>query len=60
MEKHEVVSVADVVLDVKNVFFNVLIKLVHVDIHEELRGEVAEGEAYSGFSRMETTNYFSE
>ena len=31
--------------DLEPVFYK-LIELVHVDIHEELRGEVAEGEAH--------------
>lgn len=41
---HEVIRVADVVLDLECVF-DELIELVEVDVGEELRGEVSDGDA---------------
>ena len=45
-EKNEVVRVADVVLCLHFMLYE-LIEFVHVDIHEELAGEISERKPFS-------------
>jgi hypothetical protein len=49
----EVVGIADVVFGFERVLGE-LIKLIHVDVHEKLTGEVTERESFAGRGRMKT------
>jgi hypothetical protein len=50
-EKHEVISVPDIVL-LFEYMFHIQVKLVHVHIHEELGGKVAKWETLSFLGTM--------
>jgi hypothetical protein len=51
-EKHKVVRIPDVVCGLEGVLHE-LIKLIHIDVDEELGGEVAEGEALASCTGVE-------
>lgn len=58
-EKNEVVRITDVISRFQLVLYE-LIKLVHVDIHEQLRSEVPERQAFTLLRRVEATHNFYE
>src|SRR3989338_11528732 len=51
----KIVSVADIILRFKFMLHE-LVKLVHVDIHEKLRGQIAERQSLSQCSTREAFN----
>ena len=59
-KKHKIIGIADVVSHFELVLHE-LVKLVHVDVHQELGGEVAEWEPDTRLSfSMKTINYSFE
>lgn len=52
-ENDKIIRIADVVRNFEFVLHE-LVKLVHVDVHEKLGGEVTERQSFSGNSRIET------
>ena len=57
-KKNEIIRVTDVIFYFQFVF-NKLIKLIHVDIYEQLRSKVAERQALSFCAGTETADYIS-
>jgi len=50
-ENHKIIRISDVVLRFQFVL-HILIKLIHVDVHQELRREIAEWETCLGRSDL--------
>src|SRR3989344_5372442 len=53
MEKYKIISIANVISLLEPVLYK-LIKLVHIDIHQELGCEITEGQAFASTSTLKT------
>ena len=57
MHNHKIISIPHVVFSLE-IMLHKLIKLIHVNIRQELRGEIAERQTLAALCRMETTDDF--
>ena len=58
-KNREIIGVAEIIFYFQ-IAFHELIELVHIDVHEELRGKIAERKPHARSRRRETPDHFSE